>query len=400
MEHKDQVFLSLVRDSIREGKAAGSTLEAVASLTTSQLGDILALARLHHLEPMVGAVLSPASKDPAFSRSLRQEVLSAGAETARKEVALSALTQALSQAGIPYALVKGAALRVLYPEPELRISSDEDILVEDFGPAETVFASQGFHSVISDSFVQTWVKGNLRIELHRSLLEGWEFQGVDPKIFDGCLKRRCPYLFSWGSAYTLSPQEHFLYLILHFYKHFLSGGIGIRQVCDILLFAEQEKDCLHFPEIWAFLKGARLDVLFRSLLEIGERYLAMPPCIPVPQGIPAPGCEDLLQDILAAGAYGSSTMERKRSSRITMAAAESGKASSGGAIHALFPSRKALAGQYPYLNRHPWLLPAAWGSRIFTYLRSGSGKGASVSARIGRTRVALLQKYGILDSKR
>ena len=92
-------------------------------------------------------------------------------------------------------------------------------------------------------------------------------------------------------------------------------------------------------------------------------------------------------------------MERKRSSRITIAAAGSGKAS-GGTIHALFPSRKDMAGRYPYLNRHPWLLPAAWGSRIFEYLRSGGGKGAGLSAEIGKTRVALLQKYGILNDKR
>lgn len=400
MKHTNQVFLSLVRDGIRIGKAAGQTAEAVAAMTTPQLEEVLALARLHHLGPMVGAVLSSASSDQTFSRSLRREVLSVGAETARKEVALSALTKALTGAGIPYALVKGAALRVLYPEPELRISSDEDILVENFGPAEEIFAAQGFRKASSGTFVHTWIKDSLCIELHSSLLEGWEFQGVDSEIFDGCLKSRCQFRAAWGSAYTLAPQEHFLYLIVHFYKHFLSGGIGLRQVCDILLFAEKQKESLNFPEIWAFLKGARLDVLFRSLLEIGERYLAMPPCISVPQGIPAPGCEDLLDDILAAGAYGSSTMERKRSSRMTIAAAESGKASSGGAIHALFPSRKSLAGQYPYLNRHPWLLPAAWGSRIFTYLRSGGGKGAGASAEIGKARVALLQKYGILDNNR
>lgn len=37
------------------------------------------------------------------------------------------------------------------------------------------------------------------------------------------------------TIYTMSYTDHFLFLVLHAFKHFTSGGLGIRQLVDILL---------------------------------------------------------------------------------------------------------------------------------------------------------------------
>lgn len=41
-------------------------------------------------------------------------------------------------------------------------------------------------------------------------------------------------------------------------------------------------------------------------------------------------------------------------------------------------------------------LPAAWGQRIWTYLREGGGSAARESVAIGEQRVALLKKYRVI----
>lgn len=118
--------------------------------------------------------------------------------------------------------------------------------------------------------------------------------------------------------------------------------------------------------------------------------------------LPAPGelgeadSAALLRDILDAGVFGGSTMERRHSGNITIQAAKSGKKKS--VLSAVFPSADSLKGRYPYLRRHPWLLPAAWFSRGVTYLRQDPNAVANGvdSARIGKQRVALLEKYGII----
>ena len=38
---------------------------------------------------------------------------------------------------------------------------------------------------------------------------------------------------------AMPPHEHFLYLLLHAYKHFIYSGVGIRQTCDIALWAQR-----------------------------------------------------------------------------------------------------------------------------------------------------------------
>lgn len=402
MDKRETIFLSLVRDAVRTGKAGEKTGALVRGLTEAELDGILTLAKLHHLGPMVGQLLYTLRPDWSRAADLRKSILFTGMDTARKSVALQRLTGALEEAGVAYCLVKGAVCRTLYPNPDLRISMDEDILVEDWPKAEAVFDRLDYSRLpigSAEGPVHTWAgESGLRVELHKDLMEDWSFRGLDTKFLEDCLPRRTAMETAYGRLYTLPPQEHFLYLLLHFYKHFLTGGVGLRQLCDIMLFAEKYSKDLIWPEIWRFLAGGRLDVLFRNLVDICVAYLGMQEeWVPVPAGLEAADSEDLLADILAAGAYGSSTMERKRSSRITMEAVNTGNTGKSTVLRALFPRRADLVGQYSYLEKRPWLLPMAWGSRILGYVRSGGSHGAAASAEIGSARVALLKKYKIVE---
>ena len=54
---------------------------------------------------------------------------------------------------------------------------------------------------------------------------------------------------------------------------------------------------------------------------------------------------------------------------------------------------------YPWLEKYPWLLPAAWGMRIVKYL-GGNKKGKKdepSGVEIGMSRVELLREYDIID---
>lgn len=104
--------------------------------------------------------------------------------------------------------------------------------------------------------------------------------------------------------------------------------------------------------------------------------------------------QDLLADILDAGVFGKSSMERLHSSTITLHALESGKSS---VLKSLFPSLKSMKGKYSYLNSYPFLLPIAWGNRIFHYVFSkdqGSGK---KTIELGNQRIELLRKYDVIE---
>ena len=114
----------------------------------------------------------------------------------------------------------------------------------------------------------------------------------------------------------------------------------------------------------------------------------------------SPGPEPLLEDMLDAGVFGGSTMERKHSSLVTMGAAQ-GKGEKSSLLGTVFPGEAQLSGRYPWLKGRPWLLPAAWGLRIGGYVREGGSlrKRASDSATLGKQRVALMGQYGLIPEK-
>ena len=113
----------------------------------------------------------------------------------------------------------------------------------------------------------------------------------------------------------------------------------------------------------------------------------------------------MLEDILAAGIYGSSTRERLHSANITLAAAKK----ESGILNALFPNIDYMKARYQYVEKCPLLLPAAWGARMGNYLlkdmrknhqaadmAADSGESGS-SLEIGKKRVELIRKYGLIE---
>ena len=321
MKLRDLCFLTLLRDAMA-GTCSTEAATLAKSMDWTLENQVLELAQLHHVFPLLAQQLLLLNPPDLRRDVLRHWAMETLARQAMATQALLVLTGALEKAGIPALVVKGAVCRSLYPSPDLRPSSDEDILIqpEDLPAAEQVFRSLGYclQSSPEDS-VQIWYANPLRVELHCSLCGSMTIAGqaVQP-WFDACFSRSISWNVGEGTVRTLAQQDHFLYLILHFYKHFLTGGVGIRQLCDICLFAGKQQANLDWSSLWTELETLSLACLTWNMLDLGIRYLGLDSrAVPKPERIPAADSEDLLQDILEAGVFGSSSLERKHSSRIT-----------------------------------------------------------------------------------
>lgn len=217
-----------------------------------------------------------------------------------------------------------------------------------------------------------------------------------------------------GTIATLGYTDHLLYLICHAFKHFLHSGFGIRQVCDIALFANAYGREIDWGYVLDCCRQIRADQFAAALFRIGEKYLTFDPdraCLSDKWHQIQVDETPMLRDLLDAGVFGDGSMSRKHSSTITLeavSAQKEGRRASHGLAKSLFPSVMELKGRYTYLENMPWLLPAAWVQRILRYRRelshtgrsSGSNSGGNTAAEaleIGRQRVDLLRTYGILD---
>lgn len=404
-EDSQQIFLAALRFHLHSMRPCAP----VAPLSKDTLREVISLSELHQVTPMIvdalGSMVQMAPDAVDLFADWKRQAMRAVFLQTRRTQAFIDLCQALNRAQIPAVVFKGLLLRILYPKMDFRISSDEDLYIPaSYGQAaHTVLCQSGMRTdcaedSLSTREVVTYVcpATGLRVEVHHRL-----FSALSPSeqamnsVFLGLENRRISVECNGAPLYGMPHTEHMLYLIFHALKHFVHSGFGIRQVCDINLYAGVHGRDIDWKRVFETLCHHRAQVFAAGIWQIGTQFLGFPDrnYLPIEPPDPIP----LLQDILNGGVYGSSTEDRQHSSLITLNAL-AGTAASGSARirSAVFPPLAQMAGKYPYLQRMPWLLPAAWGQRIAGYLRKGSRVSPAASISIGNQRVALLRKYGLL----
>lgn len=314
--------------------------------------------------------------------------------------------------GVRPLVVKGIICRNLYEKSDYRVSGDEDILIrkEDFAVCDAILVAEGFQREEPDTehlpqeipYINP--QNGVYIEMHFDLFaEESGAYGHLNKEFEDAYATCIAEDIQGRTVWTLHPTLHLFYLICHSLKHFLHGGFGIRQVCDMVMMAEHYGADIDWEYIYGRLQELRMEGFWNGLAEIGRKYLG---CsfekahYPVFLQKEHVNCDHLLLDLLDSGIFGDSTMERKHSSNITLAAAESGKKDTVASVKAsLFPGKAYMEKGYPWIKKCPWLLPVAWGMRIVGYLKSKrkSSKEEPGGMEIGMSRVELLREYGIID---
>jgi hypothetical protein len=312
----------------------------------------------------------------------------------------------IQDAGFHPLVVKGIVCRSLYSQPELRPSCDEDLYVSsdefeaccDFlqkrgmTPDKTPFIDYGEVGWRDES--------GLFIELHRDLFEGDEMREMREFFTFDNLERES-YATPYGTCVTsLKPHDHFLYLLLHAYKHFIHSGFGIRQVCDIGMWARRYGDGIDWRRICEQCDAVRIRQFASAVLGIARYDLLIDFSVPAELEVEHDYCRPMLADILSAGIYGSADTDRQHSATMTLNAVKAERTNTRfSVLQSIFPPRAAMAEKYLYVKKHPILLPAAWIHRIADYAkRNRSGEtNASASLAIGKERIELMRYYGIVD---
>jgi len=399
----------------------GSGVDWPEEISAAEWRALFHQAQKQHIMPMIYEAVF---RCPAFQTlgrdlapALRRETLQMFYLQSAKTAEFLTLYQALRAADVTPLVVKGLICRSLYPQPELRVSGDEDLLIPraDFLKCHDLLLQGGMtpanpEEKILEVYEVPYRKreGALYIELHKELFpHDSEAYGDLNRFFDRAFDRSVEVVFQGVQVRTMCPTDHLFYLICHAFKHFLHSGFGIRQVCDIALYANAWGREIDWPQVMEQCKAIRADSFAAALFRIGRRYLTLSPA---QAALPAQWAQSqvdetaLLEDLLSGGVYGGANASRLHSSTITLnAVAEQKKGKKAGAsiLKSVFPPRKNLEGRYPMLKKYPVLLPCAWVDRLAKYhaeTRRGSRQNAAAeSIRIGQQRVELLKQYGIIE---
>lgn len=410
MEPLHALFLQAVKAALENRQVSWN-----AEVTPQQYTQMLELAENHHVLPLFfeATYTSTAASalPPAVSQRCRQSVLHAvTAQSIRTENLLALLSQ-LRQKGHRVLVVKGAVCRHLYPNPDHRTSADEDLLCDsaDFSNLHDTLLGLGLTPGAGDldgyEVPYTQSNAGLYIELHKSLFSpDSDVTGDYNAFFSQAFQHADTVCIQGQPVQTLCCTDHLLYLIIHAYKHFLHSGFGIRQVCDIALFANTYGPQIDWTQVVSACEALRAGKFAAALFRIGQNYLTFDPiraCFPAVWTQLSVDELPLLADLLTGGVYGSADRNRLHSSTMTLEAVRADRRgkSRAGLLKTLFPSAKDLQGRYPYLQTKPYLLGAAWVQRFIGFSKETRQKKTDPgkALQVGSQRIRLLQLYNIID---
>jgi len=368
---------------------------------------IFTLANQQKLLPIVfeAARKTPAAEENAALFAVtKQQVIAQVLHQTMRASEFSGLYQKLRAAGLHPVVVKGQLCSRLYPLKDHRISADDDIYIPDaeFMACHEQLLANGLRTgtpadelASADEVPYTKDGSPLYIELHRHLFDSAEdahdelnrfFADLNPVEIDGLL--------------AMPPHEHLLYLLLHAYKHFVRSGIGLRQFCDIDLWARAYHNEIDWQRLYEQCESVHAATFAAAAFHIAGDYLGIEFDLPAPWD-GSIDVEPLLHDTLCGGVYGSNDLTRLPSSTVTLNAVKASRTGEKiSVLRTVFPKREYLERRYPYLKKCPYLLPVAWAQRLAHYAsekKSGADSSASGSIKLAKERIELMKLYGIMD---
>lgn len=367
---------------------------------------IFALANQQKLLPILfeAARKTPdAEENAALFAVTKQQVIGQVLNQTVRSAEFSDLYHKLRSAGLHPIVVKGQLCSRLYPLKDHRISADDDLLIPDgefFACHEQLLANGLTTDTPADELASadevSYTKNGspLYIELHRRLFDSSEDAHDELNHFFASLKP-----VETDSFLAMPPPEHLLYLLLHAYKHFVRSGIGLRQFCDIGLWALEYHDEIDWQRLHDQYASVHAATFAAAAFRIARDYLGIDFDLPMPWDASI-DVEPLLHDTLCGGVYGSNDLTRLHSSTVTLNAVKASRTGEKSSVlRTVFPKREYLERRYPYLKKRPYLLPVAWVQRIAHYAsekQAGTDNSASGSIKLGKERIELMKRYGIM----
>ena len=391
-------FLHIVKAAISGGDLPAEKVDWPAIFT---------LANQQKLLPILFEAvrkMPAAEENVALFAVTKQQVIGQVLNQTVRSAEFSDLYHKLRSAGLHPIVVKGQLCSRLYPLKDHRISADDDLLIPDgeFMACHEQLLANGLTTdtpadelASADEVSYTKNGSPLYIELHRRLFDSSEDAHDELNHFFASLKP-----VETDSFLTMPPHEHLLYLLLHAYKHFVRSGIGLRQFCDIGLWARAYHAEIDWQRLHDQCASVHAATFAAAAFRIARDYLGIDFDLPMPLDASI-DAEPLLHDTLCGGVYGSNDLTRLHSSTVTLNAVKANRTGEKSSVlSTVFPKREYLERRYPSLKKRPYLLPVAWVQRIAHYAsekQSGADSSASGSIKLGKERIELMKRYGIMN---
>ena len=272
--------------------------------------------------------------------------------------------------GIECVVLKGTSVAIDYPDPVLRTMGDIDLLIHkrDLDRARKRMEAIGFRAK-EQKIVHhlKMFRKEFLLELHIApggLPKGKIGNYLFAKIESGLSDVRTGIMN--GEAFPMLPDlQQALTLLLHMQQHLQCSGMGLRQLCDWMMFLDKRLTVPLWKELYDVLHRAGLYKFTCVMTKICVLYLGLngdkvPWCETASEEL----CDKVLEDILASGNMGSLNGELLKSRLISDGQS---RRKQNLLINAFRNLQQMGAASWPAVQKHIFLRPFAWAYLIIRY---------------------------------
>lgn len=173
----------------------------------------------------------------------------------------------LNRRNLRYVIMKGQTMAVLYPHPELRSCGDIDFFCpeDSFIQVKTAIEERLKTPITAwdDTKHLQFKQGEIVFEMHSQLTVFGSRR--HQRFWDGMMKDEpmdTVVMIDGVEVHTLSPTVNAVYLFVHLFGHFIMEGIGLKPLCDYVLFLHERKADIDRERFLVYLKGLGIEKAF------------------------------------------------------------------------------------------------------------------------------------------
>lgn len=352
MTNLTNTFLKLLRAQISQD---GYVLDEQILLNEDEQKALFSLSKRHDVAHIVARALkdSEVALEEAVRAAFQKEQSLALYRYMQLKNEAIAFYAALDEKNVRYMVLKGSEIRKHYPSPEMRVSSDIDILVESEELESTLqLLSDELEYTIGGRTsydVSTFAPSGVHVEVHFKLTS-------EDERYDTALSDAWESSLPDGNAENrrvMCPELQLAYTVMHTAKHFHNGGCGVRFLMD--LFVLEQKLTYDETKMREILAKCNLCKFYDELHRLASVWFA--------DGEHNQLTKEMESYIIGAGIYGNienkvAVFQNKKGGKMNYA------------LSRIFPKRSYLEITYPKLKKHPILYPyymiKRWFRIVFT----------------------------------
>lgn len=336
---KNELFTEFLR-------AVSSGLKGEAYTGGGDLRKLYVLSKKHGVENLFYLAIKNSCADA--------EVLKVAKKAYDANVNLSLVQKAyadetlshLAGDGVKILLLKGDAVKNVYPRQDMRYSSDVDFYYEkkQNKKVKKTLTEAGFKLTHKNYQHACYKKYPVTLEAHYSLSFLDKKSG---KYYDNVFLKATEIK---KNIYRFNLSDEYIYFLTHAAKHFKYGGFGVKTVADNYCFLNADID---FNYVEKELDRLNLLKFYAAFKNVAENWFGKTP-------LSDDGAA--FEEYIAVGAnYGTS----KNYAAMNFADDSSGKKYF---LSKIFPSAKIMSQKYAVLEKAPALLPVFWVVRAVGFL--------------------------------